>query len=202
MKQEARQNGQVAGGSANAGRNQRPAAQSAATPSPWVVRFAPLIPQNTRVLDLACGSGRHSRLLLDLGHHVIAVDRDTSRLGDLAEHPRLEILQCDLESGETPAFLNQRFGAIVVTNYLYRPLLPALRAAVGQEGLLIYETFARGNERFGRPSNPDFLLRRGELLDWLHGELQVLAYEDLIVEHPKPAAVQRICAKRLYTKLQ
>lgn len=192
MKQGGSQKPQAADGTADAGRKGHSTA-----PSPWVSRFAALVPEGAEVLDLACGSGRHSRLLLDLGHRVLAVDRDISRLGELAGNPRQEILQCDLESGETPAFLKRRFDAIVVTNYLYRPLLPAIRNAVAPGGLLIYETFAEGNERFGKPSNPDFLLRPGELLDWLGGAFRVLAYEDLLVESPKPAAVQRICAQRL-----
>ncbi|NIA71863.1 methyltransferase domain-containing protein [Pelagibius litoralis] len=152
---------------------------------------------NARVLDLACGSGRHSRLLLGLGHQVLAVDRDISGLGELAGQDRMEALQCDLETGETPTFLRRSFDAIVVTNYLYRPLFPALLGALAPGGLLIYETFALGNERFGRPSNPDFLLRPGELLDWLRNDLRILAYEDLEVALPKPAAVQRVCAKRV-----
>ena len=165
-------------------------------PSPWVARFAPHLPDGGRVLDLACGGGRHTRFLLQKGHRVLAVDRDVSRLEDLAGQDRLEILQCDLESGAVPAFLQQTFDGVVVTNYLHRPLLPALLAMVGPGGLLIYETFAAGNERFGRPSNPDFLLKPGELLTWLGGSLRVLAYEDLEVSQPKPAAVQRICARR------
>ncbi len=128
---------------------------------------------------------------------MLAVDRNVSRLEDLAGQDRLEILQCDLESGTLPAFLRQTFDGVVVTNYLHRPLLPALLDTVGPGGLLIYETFAAGNARFGRPSNPDFLLKPGELLTWLNDRLRVLAYEDLEVSHPKPAAVQRICARRL-----
>ena len=149
-----------------------------------------------RILDLACGSGRHSRLFLDRDHPVLAVDRDLSRLGALADHPGLETLQCDLEDGGTPAFLERGFGGIVVTNYLFRPLFPALLGALAPGGLLLYETFARGNERFGRPRNPDFLLTEGELLDWLHPQLEVLAYENLEVREPKPAMVQRIAAMR------
>lgn len=110
----------------------------------------------------------------------------------------MRVLTCDLEDGGIPAFLSQPFAAVVVTNYLHRPLLPALRAAVAPGGLLIYETFAQGNERFGKPSNPDFLLRPGELLEGL-GALRVLAYEDLVVEDPRPAAIQRICAARAAT---
>ncbi len=165
-------------------------------PSPWVARFAPLVAPGAKVLDLACGGGRHSRLFVDLGHEVLAVDRDISKLGELARHPRLEILQCDLENEEHPAFLSRKFDAIVVTNYLHRPLLPALAKALADQGLLIYETFALGNERFGRPSNPAFLLRPGELLEWLVGDLRIIAYEDVVVEAPAPAALQRICARR------
>ena len=180
-----------------AGRTESQGHRGQSEPSPWVARFAPLAPEGAGALDLACGRGRHSRLLLDLGHRVLAVDRDISGLGDLGGHPRLEAVQCDLESGDPPRFLKQRFGAIVVTNYLHRPLLPAIRAAVAPGGILIYETFAEGNARFGKPSNPDFLLRPGELLDWLGGALRVLAYEDLVVDTPRRAAVQRICAQRV-----
>ncbi len=197
MKQGNRQSEGPDAAGAESGPKTPKGSDSAAPPSPWVVRFAPLIPKAAPVLDLACGSGRHSRYLLGLGHEILAVDRDTARLGDLANHPRVEVLPCDLETGEVPAFLGRSFGAVVVTNYLHRPLLPALHAAVGPGGLLIYETFAQGNERFGKPSNPDFLLRPGELLEDLDGGLRVLAYEDLVVDEPRPAAIQRICAVRV-----
>lgn len=167
-----------------------------AAPSPWILRFAPLVRPGGSVLDLACGAGRHSRLFLDLGHPVLAVDRDVSRLEGLEPRANLEILACDLETGGVPAFLDRRFDAVVVTNYLYRPLLPSLGAALAPGGLLLYETFAQGNEKFGRPSNPDFLLRPSELLTCFGSGLRVLAYEDLEISEPKPAAVQRICARR------
>ncbi len=165
-------------------------------PSAWVRRFAPLVPAGGAVLDLACGCGRHSRLFLAAGHPVTAIDRDTSGLADLAGQDGLEAIAADLEDGRPFPLAGRRFAGVVVTNYLHRPLLPALVDAVAPGGLLIYETFARGNERFGRPSNPDFLLEPGELLEALRGRLRVLAYEDLVVEEPKPAAVQRICARR------
>ena len=164
--------------------------------SPWVGRFAGLVPAGGRVLDLACGGGRHSRLFRDRGHPVLALDRDVSGLADLARDPAVEVVQADLEDGSPFPLTGERFAGVVVTNYLYRPLLADLVAAVAPGGVLIYETFARGNERFGKPSNPDFLLTPGELLDAVRGNLRVRAYEDLIVETLKPAAVQRICAER------
>ncbi|WP_340116921.1 class I SAM-dependent methyltransferase [Pelagibius sp. 7325] len=168
---------------------------ASAEPSAWVVRFVPLVPTGSPVLDLACGSGRHSRLFLQRGHPVLAVDRDLSRLGDLAAHPRLEALACDLEDGSVPAFFKRRFGAIVVTNYLHRPLFGLLAAALAPGGILLYETFAKGNERFGKPSNPAFLLDKGELLRAFRDKLKVIAYEDMVVEAPRPAALQRLCAQ-------
>ena len=162
-------------------------------PSAWVVRFAPRIPHQGRVLDLACGAGRHTRLLAELGYPALAVDIDVSRLGAIATRPGVTAYQADLEGTPWP-FAGDQFAGIVVTNYLHRPLLPKLLAALDPGGVLIYETFAVGNERFGRPSNPDFLLVPGELLDAVRGAARVLAFEDLIVSEPKPAAVQRICA--------
>jgi SAM-dependent methyltransferase len=166
-----------------------------AAPSAWVTRFAPLVAPGAPVLDLACGSGRHVRLFLERGHPVLAVDRDLSRLGELAGADGLEALACDLEAGGVPACFARRFGGIVVTNYLHRPLFGLLAAALSPGGVLIYETFARGNERFGKPSNPDFLLEEGELLSAFLGRLKILAYEDVVVEEPRPAAVQRLCAQ-------
>ena len=167
-------------------------------PSPWVVRFAGLTPSGGEVLDVACGSGRHTRLFLERGHRVVAVDRDLSGLADLAAHPRLERVEADLEQGGPFVLAGRSFAAVVVANYLHRPLLPSLVAAVDAEGVFIYETFAAGNERFGRPRNPDFLLEPGELLDAVRGRLRVIAYEDVVVDRPSPAAVQRICAIRRF----
>lgn len=169
------------------------AAVGAVPPSPWVERFARFVVPGGPVLDVACGGGRHSRLFRRLGHPVTAVDRDVSRL---APEPGLEIIEADLERGAPLPTGKRQFHGVVVTNYLHRPLLVPLVEAVAAEGLLLYETFALGNERFGRPSNPDFLLRPGELLELARGRLRVLAYEDLVVDHPKPAAVQRIAARR------
>jgi SAM-dependent methyltransferase len=154
------------------------------------------VPEGTKVLDLACGSGRHSKLFLERGFRVVAVDRDLSSLGPLAEHPSIEAVEVDLEDGRAFPFKDGQFGGVVATNYLFRPILPDIVSAVGDGGVLIYETFAKGNEPFGGPSNPNFLLDRGELLEAVRGKLRVLAYEDLIVPNPQPAAVQRIAAVR------
>jgi hypothetical protein len=135
-------------------------------------------------------------LFLERGLRVLAVDRDLSGLGDLAAHPSIEAVQVDLEDGRTFPFREERFGGVVVVNYLYRPILEDLVSAVAEGGILIYETFAKGNERFEGPKRPDFLLNRGELLEVVRGKLTVLAYEDLIVEDPRPAAIQRIAATR------
>lgn len=163
-------------------------------PSPWVVRFASLVSERGDVLDVACGAGRHTRLFLEGGHRVVAIDRDLSGVADLAEHPRLERVQDDLEDDAPFVLTGRRFAGVVVTNYLHRPLMPALVEAVDAAGILIYETFAVGNERFGGPKNPDFLLQPGELLDALRKHLRVIAYEDLVVAEPSPAAIQRVCA--------
>ena len=163
------------------------------TPSSWVRRFAPLIRAGGQVLDIACGRGRHARYLAGLGCRVDAVDRAPELLENLRGVAGVKACAADLEAGAWP-YEGRRFDAIVVANYLHRPLFPRLLAALAPGGLLIYETFAAGNERHGRPRNPDFLLRRGELLELARGRLRVLAFEDLEVEDPRPAAVQRICA--------
>ena len=162
-------------------------------PSAWVTRWATLIRPGGEVLDLACGAGRHARWLAKLGFEVSAVDRDTALFAD--PPPGVALLEADVEGGPWP-YPGQAFDGIVVTNYLHRPLLPILVAALVPGGVLVYETFARGNERFGKPSNPAFLLAPGELLETVRGHLRVLAYEDLVVETPRPAAIQRICARR------
>jgi SAM-dependent methyltransferase len=162
-------------------------------PSEWVRRWAGLIPQGSAVLDLACGSGRHARYLAGLGYSVVAVDRDAQAVASLRPVAGVQAMVADLEAGVWP-LEGRQFSGIVVTNYLHRPLIPNLLAALDASGVLIYETFATGNERFGKPSNPAFLLREGELLDLVRGRLRVVGYEALQCSLPKPAVVQRICA--------
>ena len=154
-------------------------------PSPWVARWAPLIARGP-VLDVASGSGRHSKLLVERGLEVMAVDRDAQSI------PGARFVRADLEDGSPWPFAGQRFGGIVVTNYLHRPLLPLLAQSLAEQGVLIYETFMLGNEKFGKPSNPDFLLRPGELLQ-AFAELAVVAFEQGTTEK---AVLQRICVVR------
>ncbi len=158
-------------------------------PSAWVVRFAARTPPG-RVLDLACGHGRHTTLFLGLGHPVTAVDR----VMRLDPRPNLERLELDLETGAPLPLQGREFAGVVVTRYLYRPLLPDLVRAVAPGGWLVYETFARGQEMFGRPRRPEFLLEPGELLEVVRGNLRVIAYEDDVL--PGPTAVQRVAARR------
>ena len=147
------------------------------------------------MLDLACGAGRNARHLARLGYQVEAVDRDSAALATLAGVDRISTRCADLEAAPWP-YGADRFDGIVATNYLYRPLLPALLDALRPGGVVIYETFALGNEKLGRPSNPDFLLRPDELLHWVKGRLSVLAFEQGSIERPAPAVIQRICAVR------
>jgi SAM-dependent methyltransferase len=164
-------------------------------PSTWVARFLPLVPAGGRVLDVAAGGGRHARLARARGHAATAVDIDVSGLADLRADSATEIVAADLEGAPWP-FGERKFAGVIVTNYLHRPLLPLLVAAVAEGGALIYETFAAGNEGFGKPSNPNFLLKPGELLEALRGHLTVVAYEHGKIEAPRPAVIQRIVAVR------
>jgi SAM-dependent methyltransferase len=178
-------------------RNQRDAASTEPTPAPsaWVRRFLPLIRPGGRVLDLAAGGGRHTRLLLDMGFRVVAVDRATAGLQQFAGDPRCDIREIDLETG-APWPLGDGYDGIVVTGYLYRPLFPAIAAALAADGgVLIYATFALGNERLRRPRNPDFLLRPAELLS-AFAALTVVAFEQGEIAHPGPAVIQRLAAVR------
>ena len=160
----------------------------ALAPSAWVERWAPLIKYGT-VLDLACGSGRHANFFLSKSLKVVAVDREPQVI------PGARFIRADLEDGSPWPLEGERFEGIVVTNYLYRPLMEILSESLKEGGVLIYETFMLGNERFGKPSNPAFLLRPGELLDCFGG-LIVKGFEEGEVTLPKPAMIQRLCAVR------
>ena len=155
-------------------------------PSDWVVRWASLIKYGT-VLDLACGSGRHANFFLSKSLKVVAVDREPQQI------PGARFLRADLEDGSPWPLEGERFEGIVVTNYLYRPLMGILKESLKEGGVLIYETFMLGNERFGKPSNPAFLLRPGELLE-AFGILTVRGFEEGEASDPKPAMIQRLCA--------
>lgn len=169
------------------------AAHGASAPSPWVERFAGFVTSGGNVLDLACGGGRHGRLFLDRRHPVCFLDRDLSGVTDLRTDASAELVEADLENGPWPLG-NRTFAGIVVTNYLWRPLFPQIAAALAPNGVLIYETFMRGNERFGKPSNPAFLLRPDELLDWCReAGLSIRAFEQ---GEDGKAMRQRICAMR------
>ena len=159
------------------------------SPSTWVLRWASLVGHGP-LLDVACGGGRHARLFADRGIEVVAVDRE-----DRVFPGNIRFIRADLEDGSPWPFAGQRFAAIVVTNYLHRPLFPRLLESLGEGGVLIYETFMIGNEKFGRPSNPEFLLRPGELLEAFAG-LAVAGFEQGRVERPKEAMIQRLCALR------
>ncbi len=165
-------------------------------PTDWVARFADRIPRRAgqRVLDLACGGGRHSRLLLARGHHVLGVDVDVSGVADLRDETRFEARACDLETEQGWPLGTEQYSGVVVANYLWRPILPAIVHAVASGGVLIYETFALVNEALGRPAKPDFLLRPGELLQAVGDRLRVIAYEEGKFDRPKPRIAQRITA--------
>jgi SAM-dependent methyltransferase len=166
-----------------------------AEPSAWVARHVSLVPAGGPVLDLAAGNGRHARLFLDRGHPVTAVDVDASRLGALRGRAGLTVVEADLEAGAWP-LPGARFAGVVVTNYLWRPLLATIVAAVADGGCLIYATFGVGHERHGRPRRPEFLLRPGELLAAAGAELQVVRYECGLDPGPEPRVRQRIVAVR------
>ena len=165
-------------------------------PSPWVVRHAQSIPARGKVLDLACGSGRHARFLAGLGYPVLAVDRDARALAGVSTIKGITTRQLDLEGEEWP-LAGQVFDGIVVTNYLWRPRLPDVLALLAPGGVLIYETFMVGNAAYGKPSNPAFLLLAGELRQLAAAAgLREVDYAEGYVASPKPAMRQAICAIR------
>jgi SAM-dependent methyltransferase len=170
-----------------------PSAHGGAPPSDWVTRWAPLAPPGGRVLDVACGSGRHARWWAARGFAVTGIDRDADALEGLRGCGPM--IEADLESGPWP-LPGALFDVVVVTNYLWRPLFASLRASLAPGGVLIYETFAQGQASIGRPSSPDFLLKPGELLaQALAAGLRVVGFEDGFLGDP-PRFVQRLAACR------
>ena len=157
-------------------------------PSPWVARWAHLVERGP-LLDVACGAGRHALFFAERGFEVVAVDRDPQEIAGV------QFVRANLEDGSPWPFAGRRFAGIVVTNYLHRPLLATLVESLDEGGVLIYETFMAGNERYGRPSNPEFLLRPGELLH-AFGKLTIAAFEQGLIDGARRAVVQRICAVR------
>ena len=165
-------------------------------PSPWLQRWAHLLPAGGTALDLACGSGRHLRWLTGLGLHATGIDRDATALAvsaDLAESGAATLVQADVEHGPWP-LPGRQFAAVVVTHYLWRPLWPQILASLAPGGVLLYETFADGNQTVGKPSRPDFLLQPGELISRCAG-LRIVAYEDGFLDAP-PRFLQRVAAVR------
>jgi len=162
-------------------------------PSRWVMRFSGLVRAGGQVLDLAAGGGRHTHWFLASERSVVALDRDLSAL-EWLEHPRLEKVEADLEGSDAWPLGERSFDAVVVTNYLWRSIFDDIVGAVRHDGVLIYETFAEGNERYGRPRRPEFLLQAGELLAKVAPRLEIVAYEHGYTDHPSPRVVQRVCA--------
>ena len=164
-------------------------------PSPFILKYLSEIKPGGSVLDLACGKGRHTRVCLEHGLDVTAVDIDTRGLGDLAGTAKLTLISADLENAPWPLG-EATFDAVIVANYLWRPLFQNIRDAVAPGGLLLYETFAAGNERYGKPSNPDFLLQEGELREVFAKGFGILFSEQVVEQVPAPAVRQRLAARK------
>ncbi|MCX4162176.1 MULTISPECIES: bifunctional 2-polyprenyl-6-hydroxyphenol methylase/3-demethylubiquinol 3-O-methyltransferase UbiG [Paraburkholderia] len=169
-------------------------AASLAEPSSWVCNWAHLIAPGGAVLDVASGRGRHARWFAERGHPVTAIDRDIDALATMRDEPRIAALAADLEGAPWPLRADAQFAAVIVTNYLHRPLFTTLLDALAPGGVLIYETFAHGNQTVGKPSRPEFLLAPGELLEVVRGRLRVVGFTDGFLAQPRQAYVQRICA--------
>jgi SAM-dependent methyltransferase len=167
--------------------------QTSLTPSRWVTRFSHLVRPGGRVLDVAAGHGRHCQWFLDSEHPVVALDRDLAPLAWL-NHPSLERIEADLEGSQGWPLAEQTYDAVVVTNYLWRSIFDDIVGAVRQDGVLIYETFAAGNERYGHPHRPEFLLQPGELLARVAPRLEIVAYEHGYSDYPSDRVIQRIVA--------
>jgi len=166
-------------------------------PDPWVQRYAELVPRGP-VLDLACGKGRHGRYFLEQGYPVTFVDKDISGISGLFSYnnANAQLIKHDLESNSPWPFQPDQFSGIVVTNYLYRPLFPNLATAIKPGGIIIYKTFATGNEQFGKPKNPDFLLKEHELRTAFNKQFQEIAFFQGREINPD-RITQAICVQRV-----
>ena len=164
--------------------------------SEWVRRFYDQIPKNGLILDLAGGSGRHTRFLTQKGFKLFLLDNDIAKAKHLQDVENIVLMEYDLEDGSTLPFPKSSFQGVVVTNYLYRPIFPQLLNLLDDGGILIYETFAVGNEKYGRPTNPDYLLKSGELISLVSPQMRIIAYEECLVRRPAKAYVQRIIATK------
>jgi SAM-dependent methyltransferase len=162
-------------------------------PSPWIVEYVQLIRKGGRVLDLACGNGRHAIWLAKQGYQVDAIDRDAQVVSNMVGMDNINVFIADLEAGDWP-HSDRKYDGIIVSRYLYRPLLRTLAALLNPGGILIYETFMAGNERYGKPSNPDFLLLPNELFEVYSPLLNIIAFEQGEEQTSRPAVMQRICA--------
>lgn len=165
-----------------------------ASPSAWIMAQAKGWPEDGRLLDFACGRGRHSRALAPR-FEVLAVDRDREALNSLAGQPRISTLACDLEADEDWPFAAQKFDVVVVTNYLFRPKLRQIFDLVAVGGYIAYETFGAGNAAFGRPKNPDFLLHEGELAAALPAHFSIIEQFHGTINTPHSAVIQRLAAQ-------
>ena len=164
-------------------------------PSPWFVKYAPLINKKGRVLDLACGNGRHAIWLAKQGYQVDVIDRDVDVVSNMVGMDNIKVSIIDIETGDWPQS-DQRYDGLIVSRYLYRPLLHTFATMLNPRGVLIYETFMMGNECYGKPSNPDFLLLPNELLEIYSPLLNIISFEQVHEEMPRPAVMQRICATK------
>ncbi|RVU35865.1 class I SAM-dependent methyltransferase [Hwanghaeella grinnelliae] len=174
----------------------KPTPHAPSAPLRWIASCAADADAGQSVLDLACGGGRHGRAFLERGCRVTFVDVDTAGVADLSNNPDCEILQADLENAAWP-LAGRTFEFVVVTNYLWRPILPQILASVAPGGALLYQTFALGNERLGRPRNPDFLLKPGELKTVAEtGGFDLIDFFEGEVTDPKPAVIQRLHARK------
>ena len=173
--------------------DEKPCFHGTGRPSDWVVRFYSGIKHKGRVLDVACGAGRHFSLGLSSGKRLTGVDRDILQAAQYSSAQGLTLIEADLEDGRPFLFRGQKFDGVIVTNYLWRPILADIIAAVAADGVFIYETFGIGQEKIGKPTNPDFLLRPGELMDAVAGHLRIVAYEHARLAGPE-RIVQRIAA--------